>query len=143
MCVILETVKGVKIFLLVSSIICLYFSYYFYKFSYDRYTVKREGNLVSVELVYVPNLCEYSTNLRFKFIYQKKIIKMRIGGKVCNYKKGDKINLYYSQKYQDVFVFPEDNVEKDFIVPIFMLVFGLFCIIFVLSGRVEREMKGK
>jgi hypothetical protein len=93
--------------------------------------VKQEGSLVEVIIRKLPNDCIGSrrSKLFVHFEYQQKIYSMQIGTPFCQeHRVGQSLCMKHLNKYEDIFVFPEENIFIEMISGIFLSCVGLFVV---------------
>lgn len=97
---------------------------------FQEYKVHTQGQLVNVQLTYVPHSVGCKIKYSMKFVYAGKEYSKKVG---CNFdethKAGDIVQLKHMEG-TDLFLFPEESITKEFIAFGALALFGVFLIIY-------------
>lgn len=97
---------------------------------FQEYKVQTQGQLVNVQLTYVPYSVGCKIKYSMKFVYAGNEYSKKVG---CNFdethKIGDIIRLKHLEG-TDLFLFPEENITKEFFAFGALALFGVFLVIY-------------
>ncbi|WP_207515250.1 hypothetical protein [Longitalea luteola] len=89
---------------------------FFLKAKWEVYNVERDGQIVEMEIIKLPNNCSITKRKYYMDVtYQGEIFNKRIPVGFCDkHKIGELIKMKYSEGYETI-LFPEEKVLGDFI----------------------------
>jgi hypothetical protein len=97
---------------------------------FREYRVQTHGQLVNVQLTYVPHAVGCKIKYSMKFIYAGSEYSKKVG---CNFdethKAGDIVQLKHLEG-SDILLFPDENIAKEFFAFGALALFGVFLIIY-------------
>lgn len=99
---------------------------------FRKLEVKEYGKAVQVTITKLPNDCigGRKTKLFFHFEYQKKEYFRKMGTSFCQeHKVGQILEMKHLDKYDDVFVFPEENIFISMVAGVLLQCVGLFILV--------------
>jgi hypothetical protein len=109
---------------------------------FQQYRVQTQGKIINARLTYVPHSLGCKIKYSAKFVYGGREYAKKVG---CNFdethKVGDAIQLKHIEG-ADVFLFPEENITKEFIASGALAVFGIFLIIYGSKKQRTSTAKG-
>lgn len=102
---------------------------------FREYRVQTKGQLVNAQLTYVPHSVGCKIKYSMKFVFAGNEYSKKVG---CNFdethKRGDIIQLKHLEG-SDIFLFPDENIAKEFFAFGALALFGVFLVI---SGSRKR-----
>jgi hypothetical protein len=97
---------------------------------FQEYRVQTQGKIINVRLTYVPHSIGCKIIYSAKFVYEGKEHSKKVG---CTFDETHKVNDVIQLKHIegiDIFLFPEENITKEFIASGALAAFGIFLIIY-------------
>src|SRR5437764_8152602 len=97
---------------------------------FKEYKVQTKGELVKVQLTYVPHSVGCKIIYSMKFTYAGNVYSKKVG---CNFdethKAGEIIQLKHLEG-SDIFLFPDESITKEFFAFAALALFGVFLVIY-------------
>ncbi len=117
-----------KTFYKIAGIVFVIGCIFFLKFNYRELVTYKNGYIVNVKVVYVPNCFTTKWHYNIKFEYNGKIYAKGIGVLSCKeLKEGDIIKLK-TNKDNNIFLYEHENPYKNMSSLILLFLFGVFLI---------------
>jgi len=117
-----------KTFYKIAGFIFMIGCFCFLKDNQHNIETYKNGKIVNVKVVYVPNCIGGKPHYNFRFSYNEKIYAKRIGGGLCDeLKEGDIIRMKTNED-NSVFLYESESPYNDFISTLLLLLFGVILI---------------
>jgi hypothetical protein len=103
----------------------------------EEYKVAKNGKSIEVVINKIPEKCNQFTKARkdFEFVYKGKIHSKWVGYDICTKNVGNKIMLIHWDDKENIFLYPEEDIQSDILS--FALLFVISLVALIISFRIK------
>ncbi len=125
-----------KWFYKIAGVLIVVGSFFFVRYDLSKVDTFRNGEIIQVHVIQVPNCISGKRHYYFKFEYNGKIHSKDVGGKFCDELKEDSYIDMRVNEEQTVFLYPKENPFIDMAAGAILFSFG---VALILMGLFKKE----
>lgn len=117
-----------RTFYKIAGVVFIIGCFFFLQYNYKELETYKNGHIVNVEVIYVPNCFTTKQHYNIKFTYNEKTYAKQIGVLSCKELKEGEIIRLRTNKDNSVFLYENENPYNELTSTIILLLFGVFLI---------------